>query len=48
MVGEAKSADGFTFLAVEAAGHMVPLNQPQVVSGVVFVVVISLVHEMQC
>ncbi|KAL5484491.1 hypothetical protein EMCRGX_G021002 [Ephydatia muelleri] len=30
VVGEAKSADGFIFVAVEAAGHLVPMNQPQV------------------
>ena len=41
MVGEAKSADGFTFLAVEAAGHMVPMNQPQVVSLYVYVLLLA-------
>ncbi|KAL5484456.1 hypothetical protein EMCRGX_G020964 [Ephydatia muelleri] len=36
VVGEAKSANGFTFLAIEAAGHMVPMNQPQVAQQMLF------------
>ena len=31
VAGQVKSGGGMTFVAVEAAGHMVPMNQPQVV-----------------
>ena len=31
VAGQVKSGGGMTFVAVEAAGHMVPMDQPQVV-----------------
>ena len=33
LAGSVKSGAGLTFIEVENAGHMVPLNQPEVVSG---------------
>ena len=32
LVGSVKSGGGLTFIEVEEAGHMVPMNQPLVVS----------------
>lgn len=32
IVGQVRSGGGLTFAAVEAAGHMVPMDQPQTVS----------------
>ena len=34
LAGEVKTGGGMTFLQVEDAGHMVPANQPKVVSFV--------------
>ena len=34
VAGQVKSGGGMTFVAVEAAGHMVPMDQPQVVGHV--------------
>ena len=33
VVGQVKTGGGLTFAAVDAAGHMVPLDQPAVVRG---------------
>lgn len=32
VAGQARSGGGLTFVAVEGAGHMVPMDQPQAVS----------------
>lgn len=32
VAGQARSGGGLTFVAVEKAGHMVPMDQPQAVS----------------
>ena len=35
VAGEVRSGGGLTFAMVEAAGHMVPMDQPEAVSGLI-------------
>ena len=50
VAGQVKSGGGMTFVAVEAAGHMVPMDQPEVVRSqpVKTVAVNDVFQELDC